>query len=294
MLGRNGNIAYVRYDSQGRIVAGGPIIQAAPPKNGNWQAVSNVLGSNTTGTNGNILRAFIRLDMFGRVVPSSLVIQTKEPLDANSGTGWVELNAVYRGVQQSLACTSGVQQEACTGCPSGGTMYLYTNTTPTNGVAVFLNRNRTIPYDAALFGNYVKITNQNVVYFVADGTNVLTLGTSCPTTTTTSSTSTSTSTTTTISPFAFNFNVGYECDSTQLFITVGPSINGVPPYDIGLYFFNSEAEALANTEWRINAINQWTSLIYPDPRSVNGTYWVVGRDGNGTILAKSVTTTCPL
>lgn len=97
MLGRNGNIAYVRYDSQGRIVPGGPIIQAKPPKNGNWQAVSNVLGTNTVGTNGNILRAFIRLDMFGRVVPSSLVIQTKEPLDANSGTGWIELNAQYRG-----------------------------------------------------------------------------------------------------------------------------------------------------------------------------------------------------
>lgn len=106
MLGRNGNIAYVRYDSQSRIVAGGPIIQAKPPKNGNWQAVSNVLGTNTTGTNGNILRAFIRLDMFGRVVPSSLVIQTKEPLDANSGTGWIELNAIYRGQTTTTTTTT--------------------------------------------------------------------------------------------------------------------------------------------------------------------------------------------
>lgn len=97
MLGRNGNIAYVRYDSQGRIVAGGPIISPFKPRNGNWQPVSNMIGTNTTGTNGNILRAFIRLDMFGRVVPSSLVVQSKEPSDANSGTGWVEINARYRG-----------------------------------------------------------------------------------------------------------------------------------------------------------------------------------------------------
>lgn len=97
MLGRNGNTAYVRYDSQGRIVAGGPIIQAKPPKVGNWQAVSNMLGTNVTGTNGNFLRAFIRLDMFGRVVPSSLIIASKQPADANSGTGWIEINSQYRG-----------------------------------------------------------------------------------------------------------------------------------------------------------------------------------------------------
>ncbi len=94
MLGRNGNIAYVRYDHQGRIVAGGPIISAKPPKNGNWQAVSNVLGTNTTN---NALRAFIRVDYFNRVVPSSLVLLTKEPGDNNSQTTWIEVNAQYRG-----------------------------------------------------------------------------------------------------------------------------------------------------------------------------------------------------
>lgn len=97
MLGRNGNIAYVRYDHQGRIVPGGPIISAKPPRVGNWQAVSNVLGSNTTGTNGNVLRAFIRVDYFNRVVPSSLLLLTKEPGDNNSQTTWVEINAQYRG-----------------------------------------------------------------------------------------------------------------------------------------------------------------------------------------------------
>lgn len=103
MLGRNGNIAYVRYDHQGRIVAGGPIIQARPPKNGNWQAVSNVLGTNTTS---NALRAFIRVDYFNRVVPSSLVLLTKEPGDNNSQTTWVEINAQYRGVQITTTTTT--------------------------------------------------------------------------------------------------------------------------------------------------------------------------------------------
>lgn len=97
MLGRNGNIAYVRYDHQGRIVPGGPIIQAKPPRVGNWQAVSNVIGTNITGTNGNVLRAFVRIDFFNRVVPSSLLLLNKEPGDANSQTTWLEINAQYRG-----------------------------------------------------------------------------------------------------------------------------------------------------------------------------------------------------
>lgn len=103
MLGRNGNIAYVRYDHQGRIVPGGPIISAKPPKVGNWQAVSNVLGTNTTS---NALRAFIRVDYFNRVVPSSLVLLTKEPGDNNSQTTWVEINAQYRGIQTTTTTTT--------------------------------------------------------------------------------------------------------------------------------------------------------------------------------------------
>ena len=70
MLGRNGNVAYVRYDSQGRIVPGGPIISPYRPKVGNWQSVSNVIGTSVTS---NSLRAFIRIDYANRVVPSSLL-----------------------------------------------------------------------------------------------------------------------------------------------------------------------------------------------------------------------------
>lgn len=103
MLGRNGNIAYVRYDHQGRIVPGGPIISAKPPRVGNWQAVSNVIGTNTTS---NALKAFIRVDFFNRVVPSSLVLLTKEPGDDNSYTKWIEINAQYRGAQTTTTTTT--------------------------------------------------------------------------------------------------------------------------------------------------------------------------------------------
>lgn len=94
MLGRNGNIAYVRYNSQGRIVSGGPIISPSRPKVGNWQPVSLMIGNSVTSSN--VLRAFIRIDAYGRVVPSSLLLLSKAPSDADSGTSWLEINATYK------------------------------------------------------------------------------------------------------------------------------------------------------------------------------------------------------
>jgi hypothetical protein len=92
MLGRNGNIAYVRYDSHGRIVPGGPIISAKRPTVGFWQPVSYAIGNSVTS---NSLRAFIRLDAYGRVVPSSLLLLAGAPSTADSGTSWLEINATY-------------------------------------------------------------------------------------------------------------------------------------------------------------------------------------------------------
>jgi len=94
MLGRNGNIAYVRYNSQGRIVPGGPIISPYRPKVGNWQPVSKAIGNSVLTSNS--LRAFVRLDAYGRVVPSSLLLLSQAPGDADSGTYWLEINATYR------------------------------------------------------------------------------------------------------------------------------------------------------------------------------------------------------
>lgn len=93
MLGRNGNIAYVRYNSQGRIVPGGPIISPSRPKVGNWQPLSLVVGDSVTS---NALRAFVRIDAYGRVVPSSLLLLSQAPSSADSGTSWLEINATYR------------------------------------------------------------------------------------------------------------------------------------------------------------------------------------------------------
>lgn len=93
MLGRNGNIAYVRYNSQGHIVPGGPIISPYRPKVGNWQPVSRAIGNSVTS---NALRAFVRLDVYGRVVPSSLLLLSQAPSNADSGTYWLEINAIYR------------------------------------------------------------------------------------------------------------------------------------------------------------------------------------------------------
>ena len=92
MLGRNGNIAYVRYDSHGRIVPGGPIISAKRPSVGLWQPVSYAIGNSVTS---NSLRAFVRLDAYGRVVPSSLLLLAQAPSTADSGTSWLEINATY-------------------------------------------------------------------------------------------------------------------------------------------------------------------------------------------------------
>jgi hypothetical protein len=94
MLGRNGNIAYVRYNSQGRIVPGGPIISPYRPKVGNWQPVSKAIGNSVLTSNS--LRAFVRLDAYGRVVPSSLLLLSGAPSDADSGTYWLEINATYK------------------------------------------------------------------------------------------------------------------------------------------------------------------------------------------------------
>jgi hypothetical protein len=92
MLGRNGNVAYVRYDSHGRIVPGGPIISAKRPTVGFWQPVSYAIGNSVTS---NSLRAFVRLDAYGRVVPSSLLLLAQAPSTADSGTSWLEINATY-------------------------------------------------------------------------------------------------------------------------------------------------------------------------------------------------------
>jgi len=111
MLGRNGNIAYVRYDSHGRIVPGGPIISAKRPTVGFWQPVSYAIGNSVTS---NSLRAFIRIDVYGRVVPSSLLLLSQAPSSADSGTSWLEINATYRPYVPTTTTTTTTIQSTTT------------------------------------------------------------------------------------------------------------------------------------------------------------------------------------
>jgi hypothetical protein len=86
----------------------------------------------------------------------------------------------------------------------------------------------------------------------------------------------------------FNFNVSYTCSlPSSIVVSAGSTIGGVPPYQFGSTTFTSEASALANTSWVTSS-----SISYMVSPSSDNTYWLVGRDSIGNILAKSVTTAC--
>ena len=75
--------AYIRYDSQGRIVPGGPIVTSIKPKVGDWVAITEVL----TITPSNKLRAFVRYIKNNKYVAGSLILQQDRPQDGN----WKEI-----------------------------------------------------------------------------------------------------------------------------------------------------------------------------------------------------------
>jgi hypothetical protein len=79
--------AYIRYDSTGRLVPGGPIVVAEKPAVGNWQPV-------TQGTNVTLvgqLRAFVKLDRYNKPLASTLFLGHKRPASGK----WLEVNATY-------------------------------------------------------------------------------------------------------------------------------------------------------------------------------------------------------
>lgn len=79
--------AYIRYDSTGRLVPGGPIVVAEKPAVGNWQPV-------TQGTNVTLvgqLRAFVKLDRYNKPIASTLFFGKKRPASGK----WLEVNATY-------------------------------------------------------------------------------------------------------------------------------------------------------------------------------------------------------
>lgn len=82
--------AYVRYDNNGRIVPGGPIVTKNKPTVGNWQVVT--LGTSVTLVGK--LRAFVKVnEKAGGYVPGSLFLGKQQPATGK----WLEVNASYTG-----------------------------------------------------------------------------------------------------------------------------------------------------------------------------------------------------
>lgn len=268
MLGRNGNIAYVRYDHQGRIVPGGPILQAKPPKVGNWQAVSNVTGNNWVGPSGTtVLRAFVRIDAFNRVVPSSLLLLNKKPEWVNDNTTWLEINAQYRGNGISTTTTtsttttfSPINFNITLTC--NGTINTFSGNTPTGGSGTYeftagwyateqdaLNATSWLP--ASVSALYTGANNGT--YWIAcrdvnNYSNIIakSVVANCQVTTTT--------TTTAPSNVAYGYNISnFYCDNCGYFgsnITINSE-----PLTIGKYY--SQAEIYNLGVFRVDSFYQY-------------------------------------
>ena len=79
--------AYIRYDSQGRIVPGGPIVTKTKPAVGNWQVVTEGTSVTLVGQ----LRAFVKLDRYNKPLAGSLFLGKSKPATGK----WLEVNASY-------------------------------------------------------------------------------------------------------------------------------------------------------------------------------------------------------
>jgi len=85
---------------------------------------------------------------------------------------------------------------------------------------------------------------------------------------------------------AFDFPVNYSCAFGNIVVDGGTATGGILPYFFGSTYFLSESAALANTIWtEANNIGYGVGVT-------DNTFWVVGKDGFGTLKAKSITTGC--
>lgn len=90
--------AYIRYDSQGRIVPGGPIVTQNKPTVGNWQVVTE----GTSVTRVGQLRAFVKLDRYNKPLAGSLFLGKSKPATGK----WIEINATYEGAVAPTTSTT--------------------------------------------------------------------------------------------------------------------------------------------------------------------------------------------
>jgi len=277
MLGRNGNIAYVRYDSHGRIVPGGPIISPYRPKVGFWQPVSLVTGNNVTS---NALRAFVRLDAYGRVVPSSLLLLSKEPSNADSGTYWLEINAIYRppvvpttttttthgGGGLPTAWIGRVTSDPASACYPGN--YVFYTASPTiNGNIVYQDAALTIPL-ASVGVVYISTVGY---YYQLNQNSVATLLGPCSNFTTT--------TTTTADPLYYYLTNKYNCPDCSTIVESNFLIKGSTPVNIGDWVIRNPGTG--------SIAFQVLSVASPNPSA----YLVDTYGGSPTCPCPSTTTT---
>jgi hypothetical protein len=91
--------AYIRYDNQGRIVPGGPIVTSTKPAVGNWQVVTPGTSVTLVGK----LRAFVKVnEKAGGYVPGSLFLGKSKPATSR----WIEVNATYEGAVAPTTTTT--------------------------------------------------------------------------------------------------------------------------------------------------------------------------------------------
>jgi hypothetical protein len=90
--------AYIRYDHNGRIVPGGPIVTNNKPAVGNWQVVAE--GTNVTLVGQ--LRAFVKLNRYNKPLAGSLFLGKSKPATGK----WLEVNATYEGAVAPTTTTT--------------------------------------------------------------------------------------------------------------------------------------------------------------------------------------------
>jgi hypothetical protein len=179
----------------------------------------------------NKLKAFVRYDGSGRVIPSSLILQKSKPKVGN----WKEINATQccNDTPTTTTTTTGSSaflfnvnlgysaQSGCAGVPAWN---LYAATPFLgNGTTLYYNSQLTQPYDG-VYGSYIKY--QNVVY-TSSGSTITNNGTSCSSITTT--------TTTTADPFYYYVADQYTCPGCGTITGSNMAIKATSPIAINAY-----------------------------------------------------------
>lgn len=161
--------AYIRYDSTGRLVPGGPIVVADKPAVGNWQPVTE--GTNVTLSGK--LRAFIKVDRYNKPIASTLFFGKKQPATGK----WIEVNATFAGstipttstTTTSIPGTSTTTSTSTTTQPSG---YSYNILWVPPGESFFSAGGCSIPF-SVVYSNSPSLTSGTRLYRNSNLTNEL-------------------------------------------------------------------------------------------------------------------------